>query len=54
MSRADDIERRRDAVKSVAADLVKSSGGRLTQKQAENRVVTAVERGDRQRENGHR
>jgi Arc/MetJ family transcription regulator len=51
---ADRLESKRDAVKSVAADLVKQSGGRMTQSQAEGRVSSAVERGDRQRENGNR
>lgn len=54
MSRADDDDRKREAVKSVAADLVKTSRGQLSQSDAERRVNTARERGDRKRENGNR
>lgn len=51
---ADQLDAKRAAVQSVAADLVKSSGGRVTQADAVRRVASARERGDRQRENGNR
>lgn len=51
---ADETARKRDAVQSVAADLVRQSGGRLTQDQAARRVAAATERGDRKRENLNR
>lgn len=54
MSRAEELDRKRDAVKSVAADMVQNSGGRISQADAERRVAAAKERGDRQRENGNR
>lgn len=50
----DQLARRRQAVQSVAADLVKQSGGKLTQDQAVRRVAAANERGDRMRENSNR
>jgi hypothetical protein len=51
---ADELARKRDAIDSVASDLVRTSGGRLTHEQARDRVATAREQGDRKRENRNR
>mgnify|MGYP001416891184 CR=1 FL=1 len=48
------MSKEREAIQRVAADLRRSSNGRLTQTQAEARVRAAKVAGDRQRENNNR
>ena len=47
-------DKRRDAIESTARDLRAATGGRMTQTQAEARVVEAARKGDAKRTNGGR
>lgn len=51
---ADDTQRRREAIDSVAADYRRATGGRMTQTEARERVERAARTGDAKRENGGR